>query len=224
MHNKSLIIIILHLNIFCAPIFFHRAPSFEQKSFQNSPDLYAVVQEFNYAYPASNLYKPKSKAIELLKKSVEVSIYNSGKYAKVIWKDSNFQAENFQKDEFKILMEITIEDHPFAYEYKHQGISDIFFYFPDQNSDEKFPIFWPGIIPIPYFGLLPFIPRAGNVQTELKIEIVNPEKKYNFAINAKEKYSMFVYGVYRTEEIEEATLVSIEKVLENFTKKIGELK
>ncbi|HMV41125.1 MAG TPA: hypothetical protein PK079_22315 [Leptospiraceae bacterium] len=165
--------------------------------------------------------QPKYKLI--LKEAIRVSILNSGRFSEVKWKDS--MLEN-PEDIYLIEILFSVSELARVGSYPYNQ-NFFFFYIPySENEKKNEKIFWPTFIPgfWPASGYFPLLAKSGTIRTNIDCKIkLGKKDPIHLSVDKTEDYNLLFYGVYRTREVEDKAVLSIEKALDDLSLQLADL-
>lgn len=197
------------------------------KRIQNKPEsaINLCIKRFTpLFYSNHKTVYPSGIYLDNLKKAIEVSLYNSGKFRKVSF-------ENFSNNEtvYEAELDIVASDswgfgkYPFSKE--NQSFS--LFFLPDSVSlpdEDGNRFFWPGIFMLyPAIGYFPLAPKSGRAEVILTLLIKTNHGDEKIEIKEFLPYSFMFYGVYRFQTVEELFPIVYSKALEKLTMEARDL-
>ncbi len=221
---KFLVILLFLLG--CQANLINRTVGYKKYPRISNAGLIAVLKEPTLIVPKVTI-EDSPDIIDVYKKRLKqallTSIANSGKFSEIYWGQEDIQNSDKIVNieiQFRAIEEMRIGQYTYYPEF-------FFFYLPFGGNEEKGEkIFWSTYIPgfWPASGYFPLLAKSGSVIIEIEC-ILKQSNKNPIPVTARksEDYSLLFYGVYRTSEVEEKSILAIEKTLEEVSLKLADL-
>lgn len=221
---KFLVILLFLLG--CQANLVNRTVGYKEYPRISNTGLIAVLEEPTLIVPKVTI-EDSPDIIDVYKKNLKqalfASIANSGRFSEIHWSQEDIQSSDKIVNieiQFRAMEEMRIGYYTYYPEL-------FLFYLPFGGKEEKGEkIFWSTYIPgfWPASGYFPLLAKSGSVIIEIECKLKQANKNPIPIIAKKsEDYSLLFYGVYRTSEVEEKSILAIEKTLEEVSLKLADL-